>query len=52
MNTKKISGLIAAPYSPLKENGDLNPSAVKNYADLLIRNNVKGAFICGSSGEG
>jgi len=52
MKTKTISGLIAAPYSPLKENGVLNPSAVKNYADLLIRNNVKGAFICGSSGEG
>ena len=52
MKVKKTRGLIAAPYSPLKSDGSLNPGAVKTYADLLIRNNVKGAFVCGSSGEG
>ncbi len=52
MKTDKTIGLIAAPYSPLNPDGSLNPSAVKNYAELLIRNNVQGAFVCGSSGEG
>ncbi|MCK5821955.1 MAG: dihydrodipicolinate synthase family protein [Bacteroidales bacterium] len=52
MIVEKTKGIIAAPYSPMKEDGSLNPEAVKGYANLLIRNNVKGAFVCGSSGEG
>ena len=52
MKIEKTKGLIAAPYTPLKKDGSLNPDAVKKYADLLIRNDVKGAFVCGSSGEG
>ena len=52
MKVEKTRGLIAAPYSPMKEDGSINPEAVKGYANLLIRNNVKGAFVCGSSGEG
>lgn len=52
MNAKISSGLIAAPYSPLTPDGNVNPAAIKGYAELLIRNGVKGAFVCGSSGEG
>ena len=52
MKVERTKGLIAAPYSPMKKDGSLNPEAVKGYANLLIRNNVKGAFVCGSSGEG
>jgi N-acetylneuraminate lyase len=49
---KKINGYIAAPFTPLKENGDLNLDLIPEYADFLVRNGVDGAFVCGSTGEG
>ncbi|UBM58674.1 dihydrodipicolinate synthase family protein [Marinilongibacter aquaticus] len=49
---KKIKGLIAAPFTPMKSNGDINLIQVKAYADHLKANNVKGAFVCGTTGEG
>jgi len=49
---EKINGSVAAPFTPLKEDGSLNLERVKEYADFLIRNKLAGAFICGSSGEG
>ncbi len=48
---KKIEGLIAAPFSPMKSNGDINYSQIGPYADLLHRNGVAGGFVCGSTGE-
>ncbi|MBT3383472.1 MAG: N-acetylneuraminate lyase [Prolixibacteraceae bacterium] len=49
---KKINGYVAAPFTPMKENGDINLDFIPEYADFLIRNGLDGAFICGSSGEG
>lgn len=49
---KKINGYIAAPFTPMKENGDLNLGLIPEYADFLVRNGVDGAFVCGSTGEG
>lgn len=49
---KKINGYIAAPFSPMKENGELNPDLIADYADMLVRNGVEGVFINGSTGEG
>jgi len=49
---KKINGYVAAPFTPMKENGDLNLDLIPKYADFLVRNGVDGAFVCGSSGEG
>jgi N-acetylneuraminate lyase len=50
--SRKIEGLIAAPFAPLQSNGDLNFPAVEGYAHVLSRNGVVGAFICGTTGEG
>ncbi len=47
-----IEGLIAAPFTPLDAAGALNLDVVPAYADLLRRNGVAGAFVCGSTGEG
>lgn len=49
---ERTSGLIAAPYSPFDNKMRLNTEPVGDYAAMLIRNGVTGAFICGSSGEG
>ncbi|HCU45970.1 MAG TPA: dihydrodipicolinate synthetase, partial [Sphingobacterium sp.] len=52
MITQKIEGLIAAPFTPFNENGTLNLAQIPNYYQSLKNNNVKGGFICGSTGEG
>jgi N-acetylneuraminate lyase len=52
MKYKKIDGLIAAPFTPFDETGELNLDIIPTYYQLLKTNRVKGAFICGSTGEG
>jgi len=49
---KKINGYIAAPFTPMLENGDLNLDLISDYAKLLIRAGLDGVFVCGSTGEG
>lgn len=48
----KINGYIAAPFTPMKSNGDLNLDLIEDYASYLVRNGLDGAFVCGSTGEG
>ena len=48
----RLTGLVAAPYSPFHEDGTLNPDAVHPMAEFLIESGVRGVFICGSTGEG
>lgn len=48
----KIEGLVAAPFTPMHTDGSLNLSLIPQYAEMLIHNGVKGAFIAGSTGEG
>lgn len=52
MVKKKIEGLISAPFTPFHSNGELNLDLIPSYYALLKANNVTGAFICGSTGEG
>lgn len=52
MLTHKIEGLIAAPFTPFYENGELNLGAIPAYYSLLKKNGIVGGFICGSTGEG
>lgn len=49
---KKINGYIAAPFTPMLENGDLNLDLIPEYAELLIRSGLDGVFVNGSTGEG
>ena len=49
---KKINGSIAAPFTPMHADGSINYDRIDTYADFLVRNQLDGAFICGSSGEG
>ncbi|MVZ66220.1 dihydrodipicolinate synthetase [Sphingobacterium sp. DK4209] len=52
MLNKKIEGLIAAPFTPFDTDGELNLSLIPQYYASLKKNGIKGAFICGSTGEG
>ncbi|MCM5528295.1 dihydrodipicolinate synthase family protein [Parasegetibacter sp. NRK P23] len=52
MNRKHLEGLIAAPFTPMHDDGSLKLSLIPIYYEMLKANGVKGAFICGSTGEG
>lgn len=49
---EKLTGLIAAPFTPFDEQGNLATEQVAKMAALYRRNRVRGAFIAGSTGEG
>lgn len=49
---QKLKGLIAAPFTPLDEDGALNLAQIETLIRLYEKNGVSGAFICGSTGEG
>ncbi len=52
MTLQKIEGLIDAPFTPFLPGGDINLAPIPAYADMLVRNGLRGVFINGSSGEG
>lgn len=52
MNKQHLHGLIAAPFTPMHADGSLHPDIIPDYYRMLKANGVKGAFICGSTGEG
>lgn len=52
MNIKHLQGLIAAPFTPMHQDGSLNLAQIPAYYRLLKTNGNSGAFICGSTGEG
>ncbi len=49
---KKLAGLIAAPFTPFRHDGELNLDLIPDYYRFLRGNGLTGAFICGSTGEG
>jgi N-acetylneuraminate lyase len=51
-NIQQLEGLIAAPFTPMSADGALNLAVIPNYYAFLKQNDVRGAFICGSTGEG
>lgn len=48
---RRLTGLVAAPCTPLRPDGALNPGAVPRLARLLLESGVQGAFVCGTTGE-
>lgn len=47
----RLTGLVAAPHSPMHPDGSLNPAVVARQYRLLCDSGVRGAFICGTTGE-
>ncbi len=52
MIEKKFEGLIAAPFAPMDEKGNINYERIPAYYDFLKKRKIIGAFINGSTGEG
>ena len=52
LKTKKFKGLMAAPFTPLTKNAEVDTNKIAEYASYLTTRGVKGAFISGTSGEG
>lgn len=48
----RFGGLIAPVINPLGHDGKLNLKAIEHYVDVLLKNEVTGAFVCGTAGEG
>ncbi len=51
MKIESLRGLFAAPFTPMQDDGTVNLDIIPQYASCLIDNNVKGVFICGTTGE-
>ncbi len=49
---EKTRGLIAAPPTPMEADGEVDLDRIGQLAELLARNGVLGAYICGTTGEG
>jgi N-acetylneuraminate lyase len=47
-----LHGLIAAPFTPFRPDGELALDAIPRQAAMLAHNGVSGAFVCGTTGEG
>jgi len=47
----RLTGLIAAPFTPLHADGTLNPAVIAQLARGLRAAGVRGAFVCGTTGE-
>jgi len=51
MEHNRTRGLIAAPFTPFHADGSLNTERIGDYAHWLHQEGVRGAFICGTTGE-
>ncbi len=49
---KKLEGLIAAPHTPFNTDGSVNLDLIPKQVEVLLKQNVIGAYICGTTGEG
>jgi len=49
---RELSGLVAAPFTPLRADKTLNLALISQYASWLADNGVSAVFICGTTGEG
>jgi len=47
-----LEGLISAPFTPMHPDGSIHIEKIAAYSAFLSQNGVKGAFVCGSTGEG
>lgn len=52
MTQTRLSGLIAATYTPMHRDGRLNVEQVGPLVEHLIQSGINGLYVCGSTGEG
>lgn len=49
---KKIEGLVAAAFTPFKEDKSIDFEKIPALVDKLVKDGLTGVFVCGSNGEG
>jgi len=49
---ERFKGLIAAPPTPMREDGSLHLAVLEQQAAVVVDNGLAGVFVCGSTGEG
>lgn len=49
---KKLTGLIAAPHTPFNADSSVNYPVIDQIVEHLVAQNVKGVYVCGTTGEG
>ncbi|MGC1276123.1 MAG: dihydrodipicolinate synthase family protein [Planctomycetaceae bacterium] len=52
MKTQRLTGLIAATFTPMRADGRLNLPQVAPIVERLVADGVRGLYVCGSTGEG
>jgi N-acetylneuraminate lyase len=52
LSIRKFEGLVAAPFTPMDKRGNPDTGLIPEYYSFLEKNNISGAFINGSTGEG
>lgn len=48
---ERLQGLIAAPFTPMNADGSVALDRIEQVAAHLVQTGVKGAFVCGTTGE-
>lgn len=52
MKQAKLTGLIAATYTPMDAGGEIHLGQIGPMVDYLAEHQVDGLYVCGSTGEG
>ena len=52
MNRPRFVGLVAAPFTPLHDDGGIDEGLIERLAAGLAADGVAAAFVCGTTGEG
>lgn len=52
MQPLSIQGLVAATFTPMHSDGEVNLARVPEVVDYLVRNGIAGLYTLGSTGEG
>lgn len=47
----RLTGLVAAPHTPLHADGRLRLDTIERQAEHLVETGLRGAFVCGTTGE-
>lgn len=49
---KKLTGLIAATFTPMDQEGQIDLEPIPSVVERLLRQGINGLYVCGSTGEG
>jgi len=50
-NYQRLKGLIAATFTPMDSDGNVNYEEISSYARYIAGSGISGVFVCGTTGE-